>query len=67
MEINKEVIVKLTINDLEEMIVEQLKSKGVNVKSIYFNVNGHNQEGDWRSEFPLDYRLDEVVCKGVEI
>jgi hypothetical protein len=67
MEINKEVTVKLTTKDLEEMIIEHLKSKGVNVKSVYFNVNGHNREDDWRAEYPLDYRLDEVVCKGVEI
>lgn len=67
MEINKEVTVKLTTKDLEEMIVEHLKSKGVDVKSLYFKVNGHYIEGDWRAQYPLDYRLDEVVCKGVEI
>ena len=49
------------------MIVEHLKSKGVDVKSVYFNVNGHNREDDWMAEYPLYYRLDEVVCKGVEI
>jgi excinuclease UvrABC helicase subunit UvrB len=67
MEINKKVTVKLTTKDLEEIITEYLKSKGVDVKSVYFKVNGHNREDDWRAEFPLDYRLDEVVCKGVEI
>lgn len=67
MEINKEITVKLTTKDLQEIIIEHLKSKGVDVKSVYFNVNGHNMEDDWRAEFPLEYRLDEVVCKGVKI
>ena len=61
MEISTEVTVKLTTKDLEEMIIEHLKLKGIDVKSVYFNVNGHN---DWRAEYDLDYRLDEVVCKG---
>ena len=67
MEINKEITVKLTTKDLQEIIIEHLKSKGVDVKSVYFNVNGHNREDDCRAEFPLDYRLDGVVCKGIEI
>lgn len=67
MEINKEVTVKLTTKDLEEMIIDHLKSRGIDVKSVYFSVNGYNQEDDWRAEFSLDYKLDEVVCKGIEI
>lgn len=67
MKINKEVTVKLTTKDLEEMIIEHLKSKGVDVKSVYFKVNGHYRENDWRAEYSLDYRLDEVVCKGMDI
>jgi len=64
MEISTEVTVKLTTKDLEEMIMDHLKLKGIDVKSVYFNVNGHNREDDWRAEYSLDYRLDEVVCKG---
>jgi uncharacterized protein YggE len=48
-------------------IIDLLKSKGVDIKSIYFNINGHHSESDWRGEFPLDYTLDEVICKGTEI
>jgi hypothetical protein len=64
MEISTEITVKLTTKDLEEMIIDHLKLKGIDVKSVYFNVNGHNREDDWRAEYDLDYRLDEVVCKG---
>lgn len=64
MEISKEVTVKLTTNDLEKIIIEHLKAKGIDIKSVYFKVSGHNMEGDWRAEHPLDYRLDEVICKG---
>lgn len=66
MEINKEITVTLTPKDLEKMIIEHLKSEGINVKSVYFSVNGYNREDDWRAEYPLDYRLDKAVCKGVE-
>ena len=67
MEINKEVTVKISVPELEQMIKDYLKTKGVDVKSVYFDVNEHNQEGDWRAEFCTVPRLDEVICKGVEI
>jgi hypothetical protein len=67
MEITKSVTVKLKTEDLERIIVEHLKSKGVEVNHISFNVKGFEMEGDWRAEFPLQYRLDGVVCGGVEI
>lgn len=66
MEINREITVRLTTDDLREIIIEHLKSKNVDIKSIHFKVSGHEAKGDWFSELPLDYRLDEVVCKGVE-
>jgi len=64
MEINKEVTVKLTTKDLKEIIIEHLKSKGVDVKSVYFEIKGSN---DWLSQYKLGYALGEVVCKGVDI
>ena len=67
MEIKKEVTVNLTTEDIEKILIEHLKSKGVKVENVYFDVNGHNREDDWRAEFPLEYRLDKVTCKGVEI
>lgn len=66
MEINEEVTVKLTKKDLEMMIIEHLKSKGIDIKSVYFNVTGRNREDDWMSRGPLEYDLEEVVCKGVK-
>ena len=41
-----------------------LKTKNINVDFIRFEVNAHNQEGDWRSEYASVYKLDEVICKG---
>jgi len=66
MEINKEITVKLTTNDLKEIIIEHMKSKGVNVQSIYFNISKSNHIDDWYSQFPLDYQLFEIICKGVD-
>ena len=43
MEINKEVTVKLTTKDLEEMIVEHLKSKGV-------DASGNTTDGELLKE-----------------
>ena len=67
MEISKEVTVKLTRKDLEKIIIEHLKSKGVSVNSVYFDVNGHNRDDDFFAQYSLEYRLDRVICKGVEI
>ncbi len=67
MEINKEVTVKITVPELEQIIKDYLKTKGVDVKSVYFDVNEHNREGDWRAELSTISRLDEVICKGVDI
>lgn len=64
MEISKEITVKLTTKEVEEIVIKHLKLKGIDVQSVYFNINGHNREDDWRAEFPLDYRLDNVICRG---
>ena len=67
MEIEKIVTVTITPNELREILKDFLKTKCVDVESIYFDVQGHNQEGDWRAEFPLSYDLDQIICKGKEI
>ncbi len=67
MEINKVVTVKITPTELTEILKDFLKTKGVDVESVYFDVQGHNQEGDLRAEFPLSYDLEQVICKGKEI
>jgi hypothetical protein len=66
MEITKKITVKLSPDDLREIITEHLKSKGVEVDGVDFRVKGYNMEGDWLSEYPLQYRLEEVMCSGVE-
>jgi hypothetical protein len=67
MEINKEVTVKLTPKEVEKIIIEHLKYNiGVDVKTVLFNVNGHESVDDWRGELSLDYRLDEVICRGLK-
>jgi hypothetical protein len=67
MEIIKEVRVKLTTNDLKKIIIEHLKNKGVNVKSVHFNVKGHNRDDNHFAQYSLEYRLDDVLCIGEEI
>ena len=64
MEISKEITVKISIPELEQLIIDHLKTKNINVDFIRFEVNAHNQEGDWRSEYPSNYTLDQVICKG---
>lgn len=67
MHIKKEVTVTLSVKEAETILKEWVeKHKGIKVDSVYFNINSHEQEGDWRSEFPLIYSLDEVICKGAE-
>lgn len=65
MEIKKEITVNLTVEEIKQIIKEHLKDKkNIDIKSIYFNVNGHEQEDDLFSQFPLSYELDEAICKG---
>lgn len=65
MEINKEVSVKLTVKELEQIVKDHLKrEKGLNIESVYFNVSGHEDPTDWQSRYPLTYELDGVTCKG---
>ena len=67
MEINKETTIKLTPKDLEEIITQHLKEKGFTTKHIIFDVNGHNQPGDWQSAYGQTYTLDNVICKCEEL
>lgn len=64
MEINKEITVKLTPEELEKIIIDHLKSKGIDVLDIYFNIGCHSDPDDWRSEFQSTYKLNEIICKG---
>jgi hypothetical protein len=68
MEIKKTVSVRLSPSDVKAIIIEHLLNKGikVNMKDVYFRVGGHEAEGDFFSQYPLDYRLDEVLCEGIE-
>lgn len=63
MEIIKETTIKISVEEVKEIIINHLKEKGIDVTSISFNVNGHNDEDDWRGEYPLTYMLDDVTCK----
>jgi len=66
MKINKEVRVELTVKDLKEIISEHLKLKGIDVKSIRFNLKTSYHQDDCRGEFPFK-EVDNVVCNCVEI
>jgi hypothetical protein len=65
MKVTKETTVELTPNELEAIIIEHFKSKGIDLKSCYFNVNGYNREDDFFAQYPLEYRLDKVICTSV--
>lgn len=67
MKISKETTIELTPEEAGEIIRNYLKeSQGLNVRIVSFRVNGFNREDDWRAEFPLDYRLDKVICTTIE-
>ena len=66
MDITKEIKVKLTSDDVKNIIKEHLKTKGFNISSVYFDINSHHDSSDWRGEFPPTYMLDSVNCVGVE-
>ena len=67
MEIEKEITVTISPSELSSIIVEYLKAtKNINVESVHFDINGHNDEDDWRAEYPLVYTLDGVICKGID-
>lgn len=64
MEINKEVSIKITVSELEKIVIEHLKNKGYNIDKVTFNVGAHYQDDDWRGEYASTYRLNDVLCKG---
>jgi hypothetical protein len=67
MDIKKEVTVTMNVKEIEIILKEWVeKHKGLKVDSVYFNIGSHEQEGDWRSEFPTTHRLDNVTLKGTE-
>ena len=63
MEITKETTVILTTDELEELIKEHLKTKGFNIKKVYFRVSGHYDSDNTYQH----YMLDNVKCVGTEI
>lgn len=67
MDIKKETTIKLTVEEAKEIIIKHLKTQGIDVKSISFNVSGHNDEDDWRAEYPLTYMVDDITCKCEDI
>lgn len=50
--------ITLTPDGVAEILNKHFGYKGAHV---YFKVGGHDREGDWRAEYPLEYRLDEVT------
>ena len=64
MEISKEVNIKITVTELEKIVIEHLKNKGYNIDKVSFNVGAHNQDDDWECRYASVYRLDDVTCKG---
>lgn len=63
MEIKKETTIKLSVEEAKEIIINHLKEKGMDVKSVSFNVSGHYDEGDWRGEYGQTYMVGDITCK----
>jgi len=61
MKIKKEIQIDLTPKDVEKIIKKHFE-KEYNITSINFNVDGVEDPSDWRSEYPLSYRLTGVNC-----
>jgi hypothetical protein len=64
MEIEKEITVRLTPEEISDIIKDHLRIKGIIADSVRFDIGQHNVDGDWRGEFPPNYELDMVICKG---
>jgi hypothetical protein len=67
MEIIKKVTVKLTPDDLKEIITEYLKNKGMEVKNVYFNVNRYTDPDDLFGERDYIYDFENATCEVSEI
>lgn len=64
MEITKEMTITLTPKEVEKIIIEHLASQNINdVIEVYFNIKGYNDQTDWRGEYPLEYKFENVICK----
>jgi hypothetical protein len=55
--------IKLTPEEVSLILAEHFGDKDAKVT---FRVGGHDRPGDWRAEYPLEYRLDEV-CIDIEV
>lgn len=66
MQISKEITVIISPNELEEIIKDYLKNKGISTNIVIFDVRSHDQKGDFGSQLPPIITLDGVICKGVE-
>lgn len=67
MEIIKEISVKISPNELNELIIGHLKSKGINTKTIEFKFTINEASGDWYDRKPSSCKINEVICKGDEL
>ena len=57
--------ITLTPREVTTILISHLKQhKGIDINQVYFDVNGHNADGDDFAEQPLDFRLDAVICVG---
>lgn len=64
----KTTTVELTVKEIEEIVVAEMKRRGVIVKGdVYFNVSGFDREDDWRAEFDLEYQLTGVTFEAVDV
>jgi len=63
MEFKKEITIKLTPEEVKEIIIEKLKTEGIEIENIDFRIRGKSMPGDHFSERPLIYELNEVLCK----
>lgn len=67
MKIDKKSIIKLTVDEIRDIISQHMLEKhNISINHIHFIVKGHQMDGDWMSQYPLNYTLDAAECTGVE-
>ena len=64
MNIEDKVSVELTQEDVTKILAKHFQEQGIDINQVTFSVGGHNVEGDFMAELPLDYRLDTIYCSG---
>jgi len=54
----------LTPDEVKEIIIKYLKSEGLNVDKVIFNIDGVEDPTDYHASLPLSYELTKIICTG---